>query len=261
MKEKIEQGRRKFLRNVFTATVLTASCPHAVLGQIRPEVSGGGDDEILGNYRVSLNEFPVLKDEWGSIRMEVRGIPPEWMYPNIIITKLPFEQYKKHYSCVEDRCPHEGYNVYDLDNYREFECSGHGTIFTCEGTYLEGPAAQDLTIREVFYDGGDQLTVGIPSYIATSIDNNEEITYLGQNMPNPCVDKTTIEYSLETGMYVAIDLIGHNGVSFMTIISENQSAGIHRTTFDVSGLPVGTYFYRMKAGNHSPITRKLLKIN
>jgi hypothetical protein len=68
------------------------------------------------------------------------------------------------------------------------------------------------------------------------------------NYPNPFNPQTTILYSLEHPERVRIEVFDISGRRIMTLVDEQKTAGRHEAFFDGSGLPSGTYLYRLIAG-------------
>jgi hypothetical protein len=81
---------------------------------------------------------------------------------------------------------------------------------------------------------------------------------LGLNYPNPFNPTTKIEYSLMEPRFTVIKIYGLQGNEIKTLLSEEKSAGKHSITFDGSGLPSGTYFYQIKAGDFVKTGKMLL---
>ena len=66
---------------------------------------------------------------------------------------------------------------------------------------------------------------------------------LEPNYPNPFTSTTQIQYSIGREEPVRIGVVDTRGVEVATVVNEVQSAGTHSASFDVHGLPRGTYFY------------------
>jgi hypothetical protein len=79
--------------------------------------------------------------------------------------------------------------------------------------------------------------------------------YLNQNFPNPCYDKTLIEYSLANDGWVDLSVYNLLGEKIKCIVSEDKASGKYNVLFDVSGLPAGQYLYKLKVnGKYSSFT-------
>ncbi len=80
---------------------------------------------------------------------------------------------------------------------------------------------------------------------------------LSQNYPNPVRDITTIDFS-SRGMHVSLQLYDIKGNMIMQILDQNLPKGIHSHEVDLSTLPAGNYFYKLKEGDKT-LSKKLVK--
>jgi hypothetical protein len=71
---------------------------------------------------------------------------------------------------------------------------------------------------------------------------------LKQNYPNPFNPSTVISYQLPVNSQVELSIYNLLGQKISTLVSEKQSAGIHKINWDASGLVSGVYLYRLEAG-------------
>jgi len=81
---------------------------------------------------------------------------------------------------------------------------------------------------------------------------------LHQNYPNPFNPSTDISYELAETGHVRLDVFSLLGQHIITLVDENQMAGIHKISFDAKGLPSGVYFYRLSSTNFSQQKKMLL---
>lgn len=81
---------------------------------------------------------------------------------------------------------------------------------------------------------------------------------LYQNHPNPFNPQTTIEYVLPSDQYVELTVHNVLGQQVATLVSQHQSAGLHRVSFEASYLPSGVYFYRLSAGTYKTVRRMVV---
>jgi len=86
---------------------------------------------------------------------------------------------------------------------------------------------------------------------------------LDSNYPNPFNPSTTIKFSLPSEQVVELSIIALDGSRVATLVRESLPAGDHQVVWDGrndQGVQVasGTYFYRIKAGEHSATSRMML---
>ncbi|MEL6651105.1 MAG: choice-of-anchor I family protein [Bacteroidota bacterium] len=85
---------------------------------------------------------------------------------------------------------------------------------------------------------------------------------MGQNFPNPMVNKTTIPLSLDEAMPVRLRVYNLNGQMVRTLVDQPMKAGEHAISWNATDdkgqvLPAGVYFYRLEAG-HNLMVRRLI---
>lgn len=95
-------------------------------------------------------------------------------------------------------------------------------------------------------------------YVITSVAEKKDKLIpdrfeLKQNYPNPFNPETRIEYQLPNSSFVEITIYNVQGQRIISLIKENQEAGLHYISWDgtdENGHPVvsGTYFCRINAG-------------
>ena len=89
-------------------------------------------------------------------------------------------------------------------------------------------------------------------------DNNiapREIV-LKQNYPNPFNPTTTIEFSIPKAQSVSLKVYNLLGQQVATLAEGEMEAGLHRVTWNASGMASGLYYYRLRVGSVIK-TRKL----
>ncbi len=74
---------------------------------------------------------------------------------------------------------------------------------------------------------------------------------LEQNFPNPVNSNTVISYQLPVNSRVELSIYNLLGQKILALVSEKQSAGIHKLNWDARGLASGVYLYRLEAGDPS----------
>jgi len=81
---------------------------------------------------------------------------------------------------------------------------------------------------------------------------------LNQNYPNPFNSSTSISYSLKMPAVVRLAVYDLTGREVVGLVDGPQPAGVHRTTFDHSGLPSGVYLYRIEAGPFQAVRKMIV---
>lgn len=80
---------------------------------------------------------------------------------------------------------------------------------------------------------------------------------LKQNYPNPVTSFTTIEYNIPTSGYANLSVYNILGQRVKNVLSQNVNSGYYTTQVDLSDLPGGVYFYKLRFGNGE----RTLKLN
>jgi hypothetical protein len=98
----------------------------------------------------------------------------------------------------------------------------------------------------------------------TGLNNNDRpIRFeLKQNFPNPFNPSTKIEFSLERGENVRLEIFDITGRSVTTLVNEFKNSGNHSVIWDGKdsqnfSQPTGVYFYRLNISNRSE-NRKMI---
>lgn len=81
---------------------------------------------------------------------------------------------------------------------------------------------------------------------------------LYQNYPNPFNPSTTIRYAVARTGQVDLSLFNLLGQRVLVLVHGPAEAGEHEVRMDASGLPSGTYFLRIMAGEFSQVRRLVL---
>lgn len=107
-------------------------------------------------------------------------------------------------------------------------------------------------LRQIDYNGNfnyhylaGEAVIGVPQEFS-----------LSQNYPNPFNPSTVINFDLPFDSKVELKLYDMSGRESAVLKNEFMSAGYHSVVFNSTGLPSGTYFYRLTAGDRSA-TRKM----
>ncbi|MBN1337733.1 MAG: T9SS type A sorting domain-containing protein, partial [Bacteroidales bacterium] len=72
---------------------------------------------------------------------------------------------------------------------------------------------------------------------------------LAQNYPNPFSNETTIEYRLEYGAPVALEINDLSGRTVYVVNEGIKPAGNHSVVIRKTDLEAGFYYYTLKAGD------------
>jgi len=90
----------------------------------------------------------------------------------------------------------------------------------------------------------------------------EQITscYLKQNYPNPFNSSTEISYNIFKPGVVTLKVYDLLGKQIQTLVNEYRDEGIYFVNFDASNLSSGVYLYKLKLGNNTVVTKKMLHI-
>jgi len=81
---------------------------------------------------------------------------------------------------------------------------------------------------------------------------------LEQNYPNPFNPVTSMQYAIGNRQFVIVKVYDLLGKEITTLVNQEMPAGIHNLEFDGTGLPSGTYFYRLEAGNYVETKKMVL---
>jgi len=81
-----------------------------------------------------------------------------------------------------------------------------------------------------------------------------------QNFPNPAVGSTEVQFMLDETADITVTVYDALGRQVMQPFSGTMTPGQQNVTVDVSGLPVGTYFYRVQSGDQMMV-RKMTVLN
>ncbi|MAT40491.1 MAG: hypothetical protein CL946_12920 [Ectothiorhodospiraceae bacterium] len=76
---------------------------------------------------------------------------------------------------------------------------------------------------------------------------------LSQNYPNPWSEETQIDFSLETGASVRLDVYTTVGQFVRTYSLDCNRPGTHSLLLRRDDLPPGLYFYKLTAGTQTAI--------
>jgi len=138
--------------------------------------------------------------------------------------------------------------------------------------FVEGHGNSNSPNSYQFIDNST-LNSGDYYYRLKQIDNNGEFEYsdevkvtitppdnyaLKQNYPNPFNPTTAIEFTLPESGFVTLTVYNTLGEEVAVLINQQMSAGSYEKEFNASGLPSGTYIYKIMVGNKYTSEKKML---
>lgn len=136
------------------------------------------------------------------------------------------------------------------------------------GTYYDpendGTRLQSLGMHEHWNNAVEKRYVGIDLVCLqnsfTSMDesiNSNEFNLL-HNYPNPFNPSTKISFTLPSRTFVVLKIYNLQGKEVETIISEEQSEGVHSHQWNAERFSSGVYFCQLQAGKFISIKKLLL---
>ncbi len=156
---------------------------------------------------------------------------------------------------------HKASNIITANN----QTSTHNYNFT--DFEVEYETTYYYWLQSLAYDGANEyfgsISITTGNGQTTEIPQIPIITKLNSAYPNPFNPTTTISFDLATDTDVTIDVYNSKGQKVQSLVNNTFKMGNHRVVWN--GLDThnkscgtGTYFFRMKAGNYSKITKALL---
>jgi hypothetical protein len=143
---------------------------------------------------------------------------------------------------------------------------GAGVVFA--SGFLSPAANQDGEAFGLFVALPDGAVIALPSVavktgpaadLAAKANEVPQRLVADQNYPNPFNPVTTIAYNLPRDARVQLQVFNVRGQLVRTLVDGVQAAGRHETTFDGTGLPSGSYVYRLNAGGEV-LTRQMMLV-
>jgi nitrite reductase/ring-hydroxylating ferredoxin subunit len=149
---------RRFVLGVAGSSLLGKSWKDPFLLEL-----AAGEPVTAGLLHISLNDFPVLRNELGSMRLSVNPIAsdhfPEGNHYPVIINHAGGGRY----FAMSSECSHAHCVVDAFDSFEQgMLCPCHGSLYDITGQRIQGPAKRGLKPYVVAYDGQDLLTVTVP---------------------------------------------------------------------------------------------------
>lgn len=112
-------------------------------------------------------------------------------------------------------------------------------------------------------DGGLTWTEAPPAFTqSANSPNNGRVKNieLKQNYPNPFNPSTKISYVLPSDAKVSLRIYDIIGKEVASLVSGNQTAGLHTVDFNASNLSSGVYFYTLNVVTASENSSKVMKM-
>ena len=91
----------------------------------------------------------------------------------------------------------------------------------------------------------------------TIVNHGNEVVGWHRNYPNPFVQKTTIEYQLETPAFVTVSVYDQTGRKIQELSGKQMPAGVQEISWDAANRNPGIYYYRI-VYNENQLTGKML---
>ncbi|MBI3259165.1 MAG: Rieske 2Fe-2S domain-containing protein [Ignavibacteriae bacterium] len=247
-------SRRNFIKTAVSASVFAATTPHLLLGKILPEFKSD-EDSILGIFTVKLDDYPILKQIFGSVKITFGYLDNEPV--NGIVTRVS----SSDFVACSDLCPHQHclVNVYD-DVTEHLVCPCHQSEFTVDGMFVSGPAQNSLTSYKVIYTGGDSLQIEIPGFVDVMEDRTISTDYMREISPNIVIDNAYVEFGLSSENNVTILIYDNLGNSVRQITNGRYNRGEYHIPISTENLSSGIYICSIIASNGFKADRKFTVI-
>ena len=160
MTTKSNLNRRGVLKSLAYGTICSGLCSVGPMLWLVSDIQAGE----TAVYKMSFDEFPQLSKSYGSVRVNVAGIPGE--NNQIVVTRMPGNQFY----AVTSKCTHRGVAVEPFQKGKGLYCRAHGSQFDVDGRVVRGPARSALKSYETSYDGGESVSVKFPNlgYVVNS---------------------------------------------------------------------------------------------
>ena len=145
-------SRRKTLRALSYGLVCSGLCGSSPFRWLVSDIQAG-DSAI---FKMSFDEFPQLSKSYGSVRVNVAGIPNA--SNQIVVTRMPGNKFY----AVSSKCTHSGVAVNPFKKGKGLYCAAHGSQFDVDGRVVRGPAISALKLYSSKYDGKGTVSVEFP---------------------------------------------------------------------------------------------------
>ena len=175
-----------------------------ILGTLA-EITAAAATSSVGVFKLSLDNFPDLQADYGSLVLQVPGMAAS--FPPIVVTRLPNNQF----AAVSSRCTHQGCTVDPYSaSYSAIVCQCHGSEYKPTGEVIRGPAPLPLPKYMALFDGTSQVSIQIPGLgysvaistvsqsprLELSFPSTNGLTYQVQSRPNVGAAWAPVHFSL-----------------------------------------------------------------
>jgi hypothetical protein len=103
-----------------------------------------------------------------------------------------------------------------------------------------------------------EIDFALTSDITGQIGGTPKWYKLDQNYPNPFNPKTIINYELPISSFVELKIYNLIGQEMAILVSEKQSAGSYKVSWDASGYAGGIFFYKIDTGDFHQVRKMIL---
>lgn len=135
------------------------------------------------------------------------------------------------------------------------------TYNASDNVFSDGVSSEMSTVTGTVA-GGFTLnhTINVAGPTLDNEDFNKNSFGLGQNYPNPVIDKTIIPLNLKSDASVSVQIFDLTGRLVASPIDENYSAGENLITINRSGLSSGNYIYKVKVTSEEGVFQQSKKM-
>ena len=220
----------------------------------------GGIARVRSSYRLrSITTRTTLPD--GTV------LPPPQYGPPVSAT-YPLGYYVEDFEFVG--------GLGDLDAYNgrvavtpEYPGRTYAYYTTVDATgasaypYAIGPLYYGVVVNDDVTSHGhvtitEPVTDYTPSWLGVGNGAAGASFRLGQNAPNPALDRAMIDFSTPVAGRVSLRMYDLAGRVVQTLVNREMPAGSHSVPVDVSRMRAGAYFYQVRAGNRVAMRKILL---
>ena len=152
-----------------------------------------------------------------------------------------------------------GDSVWSITRTDASLCGFQGVVRTDGNSFVLLESVFQLAAPGVPSNGyGKLLKFLAPTLSVRELPGLPESFRLHQNYPNPFNPSTTIRFELMARTPVRLAVYDLLGREMKLLVNETLEAGIFEETWDASGMPSGTYFYRLTSDTFVQTKRMVL---